>query len=233
MASPARHTWLHITSGKHREPSAAQATVSQQGMRCRVAASQRQQHDGHEAAHVNIRSFNLLHTQRAVSIGVTCLRKTRHSKLEFSRNGLKSRERSDEEESVHGRADHRDLEQHEPGVKTADLCREHGISAATFYQWKQKFGGMAVSEARRLRALEDENRRWKLLVAELSLGGEAFKAVIRKNGWSSLPWGGDVAQVSAEFRLSDAGPASCWAWSGRATGMSRGRIATRNYAENW
>ena len=76
------------------------------------------------------------------------------------------------------------LKQHEAGVKTADLCREHGISAATFYQWKQKFGGMDVSEAQRLRVLEDENRRLKMLVAELSLGGEALKSVIRKNGWS-------------------------------------------------
>ena len=72
------------------------------------------------------------------------------------------------------------LKQHESGVKTADICREHGISAATFYQWKSKFGGLEVSEAQRLRALEDENRRLKLLVAELSLGGEALKAVIRK-----------------------------------------------------
>ena len=56
------------------------------------------------------------------------------------------------------------LKQHESGVKTADLCREHGISAATFYQWKQKFGGLDVSEAQRLRALEDENRRLKVRV---------------------------------------------------------------------
>jgi putative transposase len=60
------------------------------------------------------------------------------------------------------------LKQSEAGVKTADLCREHGISAATFYGWKQKFGGMDVSEAQRLKAMEDENRRLKLLVAELS-----------------------------------------------------------------
>jgi putative transposase len=70
--------------------------------------------------------------------------------------------------------------QHEAGVKTADLCREHGISAASFCGWKQKFGGMEVSEAQRLKAMEDENRRLKLLVAELSLHGEALKAVIRK-----------------------------------------------------
>ena len=81
------------------------------------------------------------------------------------------------------------LKQHESGVKTADLCREHGISAATFYHWKSKFGGMDVSEAQRLRALEDENRRLKMLVAELSLGGEALKAGIRKNGWSFHPTG--------------------------------------------
>ena len=69
-------------------------------------------------------------------------------------------------------------------MKTAELCREHGISAATFYGWKQKFGGLDVSEAQRLKALEDENRRLKLLVAELSLHGEALKGVTRKNGWS-------------------------------------------------
>ena len=56
------------------------------------------------------------------------------------------------------------LKQHESGVRTADLCAEHGISAATFYQWKQKFGGMDVIEAQRLKSLEDENRRLKLLV---------------------------------------------------------------------
>ena len=76
------------------------------------------------------------------------------------------------------------LKQHEAGVKTADLCREHGISEATFYNWKSKYGGMDVSEAQRLRQMEDENRRLKALVADLSLDREALKAVIRKNGWS-------------------------------------------------
>jgi putative transposase len=76
------------------------------------------------------------------------------------------------------------LKQHEAGVKTADLCHEHGISEATFYNWKAKFGGMDVSEAQRLRQMEDENRRLKQLVADLSLDKEMLKAVIRKNGWS-------------------------------------------------
>ena len=76
------------------------------------------------------------------------------------------------------------LKQQESGVKTADVCREHGVSAATFYGWKQKYGGMDVSEAQRLKQVEDENRRLKQLVADLSLDKEALKSVIRKNGWS-------------------------------------------------
>jgi putative transposase len=76
------------------------------------------------------------------------------------------------------------LKQHEVGVKTSDLCREHGISDATFYNWKSKYGGMNVNETQRLREMEDENRRLKALVADLSLDREALKAVIRKNGWS-------------------------------------------------
>lgn len=76
------------------------------------------------------------------------------------------------------------LKQHEAGLKTADVCREHGISAATFYGWKSKYGGMEVAEAQRLKGLEDENRRLKQLVADLSLDKEALKSVIRKNGWS-------------------------------------------------
>jgi len=58
------------------------------------------------------------------------------------------------------------------------------VSEATLYTWKSKYGGMEVSEARRLRALEEENRRLKQMVADLSLDREALKVVIRKNGWS-------------------------------------------------
>ena len=61
------------------------------------------------------------------------------------------------------------LKEHEAGVKTADLCRKHGISSATFFKWKSKFGGMDVSDARKLKALEDENRRLKKLLAETML----------------------------------------------------------------
>ena len=58
------------------------------------------------------------------------------------------------------------LKQQEGGLATADVCREHGISSATFYKWKAKFGGLDVSDARRLKALEDENAKLKKLLAE-------------------------------------------------------------------
>ena len=65
-----------------------------------------------------------------------------------------------------------------------DLAREIGVSDATIYTWKSKCGGMEVGEAQRLKGLEDENRRLKHLVADLSLDKEVRKAIVRKNGWS-------------------------------------------------
>ena len=72
------------------------------------------------------------------------------------------------------------LREHDAGVKTTDLCRKHGISDATFYNWKAKFGGMTVSEVARLRALEDENRRLKKLLAESMLDNAAMKELLTK-----------------------------------------------------
>jgi putative transposase len=72
------------------------------------------------------------------------------------------------------------LKEHELGTPTADLCRKHGISPATFYNWKSKFGGMDVPEARRLRALEDENRKLKKLLAESMLDNAALKDLLSK-----------------------------------------------------
>jgi putative transposase len=72
------------------------------------------------------------------------------------------------------------LREHEAGVKTADLCRKHGISEATFYNWKSKYGGMEVSEARRLKALEDENRKLKKLLAETMLDNAMLKDLTSK-----------------------------------------------------
>jgi putative transposase len=72
------------------------------------------------------------------------------------------------------------LKQGEGGMKTAEICRQQGISSATYYKWKAKYGGLEVSEARRLRQLEDENRRLKQIVADLTLDNQALKTVLAK-----------------------------------------------------
>ena len=73
------------------------------------------------------------------------------------------------------------LREHEAGAKTEEVCRRHGISSATFYKWKAKYGGLDVSEARRLKSLEDENRRLKKLLAESMLDNAALKDLLGKN----------------------------------------------------
>ena len=72
------------------------------------------------------------------------------------------------------------LKEHEGGTKTADLARRHGISEATIYNWKAKFGGLDVSEARRLKALEAENAKLKKLLAEQMLDGAAMRELLSK-----------------------------------------------------
>ena len=72
------------------------------------------------------------------------------------------------------------LREHEAGAKTEEVCRRHGISSATFYKWKSKYGGLEVSDAKRLRALEDENRRLKRLLADAMLDNAALKDLLAK-----------------------------------------------------
>jgi putative transposase len=72
------------------------------------------------------------------------------------------------------------LKEHEAGMKTGDLARKHGISEATLYNWKAKFGGMDVSEAKRLKALEDENGKLKKLLADAMLDNSALKTLLAK-----------------------------------------------------
>ena len=72
------------------------------------------------------------------------------------------------------------LREQEAGMKTADLCRKHGISSATFYQWKAKYGGLDVSDAKRLRALTDENTKLKKLLAEAELDKAALKDLLHR-----------------------------------------------------
>ena len=73
------------------------------------------------------------------------------------------------------------LREAEAGLKTAEVCRRHGISDATFYKWKAKYGGMEVADAKRLKLLEEENRRLKKLLAEAMLDNAALKDILGKN----------------------------------------------------
>ena len=72
------------------------------------------------------------------------------------------------------------LREHEAGMKTDEVCRKHGISSATFYKWKAKYGGLEVSDARRLKALDEENRRLKKLLAEAMLDNAMLKDIAAK-----------------------------------------------------
>ena len=72
------------------------------------------------------------------------------------------------------------LREQEAGLATAEVCRRHGVSSATFYKWKAKCGGMDVSEARRLKALEDENAKLKRMLADAMLDNVALKDLLGK-----------------------------------------------------
>lgn len=73
------------------------------------------------------------------------------------------------------------LREQEAGMATAEVCRRHGISSATFYAWKSKYGGLEVSDAKRLRMLDDENRKLKKLLAEHVLDNATLKEMLTKN----------------------------------------------------
>ena len=73
------------------------------------------------------------------------------------------------------------LKEAEGGIPMLDLCRKYGVHQTTFYNWKAKYGGLTVNEAKRLRSLEDENRRLKQIVADQTLDNQALKAVLSKN----------------------------------------------------
>ena len=73
------------------------------------------------------------------------------------------------------------LKEHDAGLSTAEICRRYGVSNATFYKWRGKFGGMEVSDARKLKALEDENRKLKKLLAESMLDVSTLREMLGKN----------------------------------------------------
>ena len=95
--------------------------------------------------------------------------------------GSVEQETDDEEEPVQRRADHRFLKEQHAGLPVAEICRRHGISDATFYTWRSRFGGMEVSDARRLKALDEENRKLKKLLAEAMLDVATLREALGKN----------------------------------------------------
>ncbi|MGJ5150261.1 IS3 family transposase [Bradyrhizobium sp. HKCCYLR1023] len=95
------------------------------------------------------------------------------------------------------------LKEHEAGAKTADLARKHGISEATFYNWKAKFGGMDVSEAKRLKALEDENAKLKKLLAEQMLDAAALRELLSKKLVRPAAKRAAAAHLQAKLGLSE------------------------------
>ena len=72
------------------------------------------------------------------------------------------------------------LKEHADGLSASELCRKYGVSDATFYKWRSRFGGMEISDARKLKALEDENRKLKKLLAESMLDNAALKELLSK-----------------------------------------------------
>ena len=81
------------------------------------------------------------------------------------------------------------LKQQEAGISTKEIAREHGISEATFYNWKSKYGGMETSDVKRLKELEEENARLKKMYADLAMDNHILKDLFTKTGWALPPKG--------------------------------------------
>lgn len=75
------------------------------------------------------------------------------------------------------------LKSADAGMKVEELCRQHGISPATYYNWKAKYGGMEASDVKRMKELEEENNKLKRMFADISLENHALKSLIEKKGW--------------------------------------------------
>lgn len=98
------------------------------------------------------------------------------------------------------------LKEHAAGVSASDLCRKHGISDATFYKWRSRYSGMEISEARKLKALEEENRKLKKLLAETMLDASTLKEMLAKTSNAQLAETGCDLGGRREGLLAAAGP---------------------------
>ena len=101
------------------------------------------------------------------------------------------------------------LREHEAGAKTADLARKHGVSEGTLYNWKAKYGGMDVSEAKRLKQLKDENAKLKKLLAEAMLDASALRELLSKNGRARRQARGCRASAGRDGLVRTAGLHTC------------------------
>jgi len=118
------------------------------------------------------------------------------------------------------------LKAHEAGEGATAVCRRHGISEQTLYRWKGKYGGLPPSEAKRLKALEDENSRLKKLVADQALDNQALKELLRKNWWRPPASGRRGGTCSSGSGSRSGGRAGWWGWGGRRRAIARGPEAT-------
>ena len=110
------------------------------------------------------------------------------------------------------------LREQEAGSKTGDVCRKHGISSATFYKWKAKYGGLDVSDAKRLRSLEDENAKLKRLLAEAMLDNAMLKDIATKK-WPLEPTAHRSATAAPGRTMRRCGHA-CASWPPFAGGLA-------------
>ena len=96
------------------------------------------------------------------------------------KGGLEERKQSDKKEPIHGEPDSGILKEADAGMKVAEVCRAHGISVLTYYNWKSKYGGLEVSELRRIKELEAEHGKLKRMYADLPIENQALKDLIEK-----------------------------------------------------
>src|SRR5882672_10793570 len=122
------------------------------------------------------------------------------------------------------------LKEHDAGAKVRDLCRKLGVSEQTFYRWRSKYGGMEVSDARKLKGLEEENRRLKHIVADLALDNQMLKAINAKK-WRRPPHAARLRVFSRRTSVSASGaPAASSSWHARPVGTAASGWRTRNCA---
>lgn len=116
------------------------------------------------------------------------------------------------------------LKEQEAGMATAEVGRRHGISSATFYKWKAKYGGLEISETRKLRQFEDENARLKRLLADAMLDNWMLKEIGAKKWRRLLPSGRRWPTFRLHSRLANGAPAMFWALTGQWCAMRSGGL---------